>query len=707
MRALHHCLVAAVICALACTATATLQPSSESLSISSPSCASKTLVPLVTQCAKRSDAFLKCVGRGNPGSLRQCSCIQESDFMQQCIGECLPNVYQVLCTRVWHPRSSKYLEYEGTREALQGIDGVYVVNLPRRADRLARFIHAAPFQTGDFQLVTAFDGKELTWDDHLNKIFGNNKFKTRRGVIGQALSHLQLWKHIADSTDEFHLILEDDVEFAPGFLERWNTEMHHAFPVDAQIIFLGGVLDSNKEAYVSGNVLRRVSRHFNEHIENGYFSHDRDEDEDIPEEGEQPKPSKAFHYKPIAYILSSKGAKDLVQYVKDHGFTQPTGVLLMKLMRKWENVFATFPLVAHEQNVNPAFVGGIDSDIQFDANPVATTPYPSLSRGAQSISYDSKPSQQQQSQPVQQTSGAIPTTPAPPAPPTSTSRTTHPSMPATPSSTASSATATQQQGNVSSQRPHANQDVRNSASPPKPTPQQTESTSQINTTSTDALLSSGVVKFGYNSLPVAVITLPSSQDRLSRFRESTVAARLRYFVHSATDGRSLSLDRLLQRGLVQNGVPSDRMGTIAQALSHLLFLEKLAKSSYRAALVLEDDASVNRDIVMALGQALAVAPNDWDMIFLGCSALSCFAEGDEEWFVRPQPECDIGAFAYVVKQAAAPSIMKDILPLSEPIGATFASSWFLEKYGVFCLNPPLAQEQSLRPDRSVRDTANN
>lgn len=216
--------------------------------------------------------------------------------------------------------TSKYLPVTNVRQALRGIDGIHLINLPRRADRLSRFLHANEFTSEDLSLISAFDGKELTWNDKIEKLFSNNTFHSRRGLIGQALSHLQIWSHIADSVDEFHLILEDDVVFDAGFQDLWNTAMHHAFPIDSQIVFLGGVLPNNRDAYISGDVVKRISPYFVEHENNIFFSHvstyhNHNDGPSIQ------KKSKAFHYKPIAYILSSKGAKDLVKHVQKRGFS--------------------------------------------------------------------------------------------------------------------------------------------------------------------------------------------------------------------------------------------------------------------------------------------------------------------------------------------------------------------------------------------------
>jgi len=214
--------------------------------------------------------------------------------------------------------SSKFLQYRSTAPPeLQGLDGVYVLSLARRQDRLRRFVANTTLDPQRLHLQQAFDGRELTWSAGLERLFRSNKFGRARGVVGKCLSHFLLWRHIAQTADQFHLILEDDVEFAPYFVQRWNTEMRHAFPPRAKIVYLGGMIEGNRRHYRSAT--RRVSRHFNEHVPTTLFSHSLDEGVDA---GTSTDASRAFHYRSYAYVLSSQGAKELVQFVADHGFVQ-------------------------------------------------------------------------------------------------------------------------------------------------------------------------------------------------------------------------------------------------------------------------------------------------------------------------------------------------------------------------------------------------
>lgn len=124
--------------------------------------------------------------------------------------------------------NSNFLQYSGTTQPLLGIDGVYVISLKRRSDRLDRFFSNSTFQRSDVHVLDAFDGQQLEWSDGLRALFGSNTFGSRRTVIGHALSHFVLWRHIATTKNQYHLILEDDVVFPDGFKDLWNT-VHYGF----------------------------------------------------------------------------------------------------------------------------------------------------------------------------------------------------------------------------------------------------------------------------------------------------------------------------------------------------------------------------------------------------------------------------------------------------------------------------------------------
>ena len=106
------------------------------------------------------------------------------------------------------------------------------MNLNRRADRLAKFKASSGLQEDEYHRFEAFDGKTLTWNDDIQRLFHSNRYGSSRGIIGCALSHYSLWKHIASTNGELHLVLEDDAEFVGGWIDKWNYEYYPSLPMD-------------------------------------------------------------------------------------------------------------------------------------------------------------------------------------------------------------------------------------------------------------------------------------------------------------------------------------------------------------------------------------------------------------------------------------------------------------------------------------------
>ena len=117
-----------------------------------------------------------------------------------------------------------------------------VMNLERRADRKSAIIKLfKQVKLTDFMFFKAIDGKKLESTNELKKLFQGNDFGNRRGVVGCALSHLQLWKELVeDKNHSYYVVFEDDINLGndisqTNFKERLmklKPEMH-------EVLFLG------------------------------------------------------------------------------------------------------------------------------------------------------------------------------------------------------------------------------------------------------------------------------------------------------------------------------------------------------------------------------------------------------------------------------------------------------------------------------------
>ena len=88
------------------------------------------------------------------------------------------------------PAHSSVLRYNGTWQPLNGIDGIYVINLDRRPDRLQSFKERSGLGDADFHRFSAVDGKAIkSWTPELDRLFKNNKFGSSATRIGATKSH--------------------------------------------------------------------------------------------------------------------------------------------------------------------------------------------------------------------------------------------------------------------------------------------------------------------------------------------------------------------------------------------------------------------------------------------------------------------------------------------------------------------------------------
>ena len=146
--------------------------------------------------------------------------------MAYALDECAWTNRAVEWTKLLFPEKKK-------KEMLQ------IINLKRRTDRKERMINALNAQQiTKYEFSEAVDGKELVPSKALKELFAGNNFRYRKGVMGCALSHYNLWQQLLDDKDnEFYLILEDDVELCKGFNKKIADLVEEMAKKD--VIYLG------------------------------------------------------------------------------------------------------------------------------------------------------------------------------------------------------------------------------------------------------------------------------------------------------------------------------------------------------------------------------------------------------------------------------------------------------------------------------------
>lgn len=185
----------------------------------------------------------------------------------------------------------------------EGIDEVRIINLERRADRLQKFRNAHPQWHHRVCVELAVDGRALTLTPALASLFKPNDFLWKKAIMGCALSHLKVWKRLAeDNTIGNMLVLEDDVLFKGEFLKTWSVAAA-SVPADWDVLYLGGVLPPNRAMYEKA--VEPVNGQWGRIMENQFFG--------------QRTANRYFHFCNYSYVIRRSAAVKLLDSIKVRG----------------------------------------------------------------------------------------------------------------------------------------------------------------------------------------------------------------------------------------------------------------------------------------------------------------------------------------------------------------------------------------------------
>jgi len=159
---------------------------------------------------------------------------------------------------------SKFAAKSGAKNKLS-LDHVYLINLPRRPDRLAKMKYCFDQLSVDYELVEAVDGKKLTESDLKEKSIRmmpdfEEPYHGRAmtfGEVGCFLSHFNIWQEVLTRGQDKVLVFEDDIRFEANFrakLESLLADLQESAP-DWDLVFLGRKILSNQEEPWVSNLL--------------------------------------------------------------------------------------------------------------------------------------------------------------------------------------------------------------------------------------------------------------------------------------------------------------------------------------------------------------------------------------------------------------------------------------------------------------------
>ena len=226
---------------------------------------------------------------------------------------------------------------------------VKVVNLDRRRDRWDAFRERAREAAGEAFVgrcvrTPAVDGHALVMTPEIGRLFRENEFGHRRGIVACALSHLGIWREVARG-DRGCLVFEDDARLAEGFTGRL-------------VELCGGLADTHPDFHV---------------VLLGYHLWDRRFDRVLHAEHLPPRPCPMawnnFLGGTFAYLVSPEGARRLAALADRDGIQLAIDWFVMRRGAELK-AFQAYPQIVSAPVA--AWGEDTDSDIQYDFAPVAS-----------------------------------------------------------------------------------------------------------------------------------------------------------------------------------------------------------------------------------------------------------------------------------------------------------------------------------------------
>lgn len=237
----------------------------------------------------------------------------------------------------------------------------FVVNLDHRPDRWEQFQNTkdAPDFLG-YQRFSAINGKALVPTEQLQRIFDNNDYNMRRGMVGCALSHLKLMcELLAEPNDDVvYCILEDDITFVPNFREKFTYCCSELAKTNWDMFYLG----------------HHLWRHF--------VDHEVHSPEIWPkiEQFSRSESLKRSMGGTIGYVITKQGARKLLDFINVTGMTNGIDTMQQKSADTL-NVYYAYPHLVYSPYFDPSNPEAkLDTDIQFDYDSLTESIETRLSR---------------------------------------------------------------------------------------------------------------------------------------------------------------------------------------------------------------------------------------------------------------------------------------------------------------------------------------
>ena len=116
----------------------------------------------------------------------------------------------------------------------------YILNLDRRPDRWDNFVkNSSELNFLKYERFSAVDGDKVSSTTQLQRIFNNNDYNMKVGMVGCLMSHIKMYIELIYSDYDVYCILEDDIEFTSNFQNKFLNIFQQLKNNNWDLVYLG------------------------------------------------------------------------------------------------------------------------------------------------------------------------------------------------------------------------------------------------------------------------------------------------------------------------------------------------------------------------------------------------------------------------------------------------------------------------------------
>jgi GR25 family glycosyltransferase involved in LPS biosynthesis len=194
----------------------------------------------------------------------------------------------------------------------------------------------------NYTFYNAIDGKKLCENLKITRLFKDNDFGNKKGVIGCALSHIDLWTKLLESNNDYYIIVEDDIKLTKDFKQKNDIILNFVKNNKDKFDFLitgFHMFSEHKEKY--------FDKYFKESNEINILNLDRS----------------IFIGGTFSYIVTRRGSENMLKYIRKNGVKHGIDYLF-KINEELEILETSPHIILSDWVTTTNFQ--VDSDIQKD-----------------------------------------------------------------------------------------------------------------------------------------------------------------------------------------------------------------------------------------------------------------------------------------------------------------------------------------------------